>query len=119
MDAVKIATPSPQMEIGRSAAIIKGVKAPAPAPGGEAEGGEAAPRVAVDAQEVERAAQELASHYNLKMEVSWDDRASLLVLKVFSPDGSRLLRQFPAETVLKMAQRLRSGSDDGLLTSQV
>jgi uncharacterized FlaG/YvyC family protein len=73
----------------------------------------------VDAQDLDQAARELAGHYNLKMEVAWDDRTGRQVLKVLSPDGGRLLRQFPAETVLKMAERLRSGADDGLLTSLV
>jgi uncharacterized FlaG/YvyC family protein len=66
-----------------------------------------------------RAAEELAERYNLKVEVAWDDRTGRQVLKVLSPEGDRLLRQFPAEAVLKLAERLRSGYLDGLLTSLV
>jgi uncharacterized FlaG/YvyC family protein len=73
----------------------------------------------VDQQELRRTAEELAEHYDLKMEVAWDDRAGRQVLKVMSPDGKRILSQFPAEVVLKMAERLRSGLSDGLLTSLV
>lgn len=124
MEIVKVAAQALQVETGREAAIPKAVRVQAVSrDGGVA--GEALPRVEAlandqaDADQLGQAAQELAGHYNLKMEVAWDDRTGRQVLKVLSPEGDRLLRQFPAEAVLRMAERLRSGADDGLLTSLV
>lgn len=82
------------------------------------EGEQAAPSQSSPQEgEVRAAAQELAMRFNLKMEVVWDDKSGQDILRVMSPDGKRLVRQFPPEAVLALAECLRQGATDGLLTS--
>jgi uncharacterized FlaG/YvyC family protein len=124
VEIVKVSTQTPQMPVERNGSIPKAVRAQAMS-GESGAAGEADPRVGaqsptpVDAQKLQQTADELAAHFNLKMEVVWDDSAGRQVLKVMSQDGKRVLLQFPAEEALKMAERLRSGSGEGLLTSTV
>jgi uncharacterized FlaG/YvyC family protein len=61
------------------------------------------------------AAAELATRLNLKVELGQDDHTGRSVVRIFSHDGERLLRQIPPETTLRMLDRLRSGEGEGLL----
>ncbi len=114
MDAIRATSQQP------SAERVKG----SPPPGRyrpQARSEEATPAssnlVKPDGNEVRELAEKLAVRFNLKMEVVRDDKTGQDILKVMSPDGKRLLRQFPPEAVLALAERLRRGAADGLLTS--
>jgi uncharacterized FlaG/YvyC family protein len=48
-----------------------------------------------------------------------DQKSGETVLRVMSPDGKRVLRQYPSEAVLELADRLRSPGAEGLLASLV
>ena len=69
--------------------------------------------------DLKAAAQEIASRFDLKTEVVWDEKSDRQVVKVMSPDGKRLVCQFPSEVVLRLAERLRQGAERGLLASLV
>jgi uncharacterized FlaG/YvyC family protein len=123
VEIVKVSTQAPQVLLAQDGSIPRAGRAQAVA-GDGGESGQDDPRVAApspepDAQQLHRAAEDLAGHFNLKMEVDWDDRAGRQVLKVMSQDGERVLVQFPAKAALEMAERVRSGSSEGLLTSLV
>lgn len=69
----------------------------------------------VDQAELAAAAAELATRLNLQVELGRDDHTGRNVVRIFSHDGERLLRQIPPETTLKMLDRLRDGEGEGLL----
>lgn len=73
----------------------------------------------VSPQELEEILSALAVHYNLKFELSRDEKTGSDVVRIFSDDGQRLLRQMPPEAVLKIAEDLDRGGNGGLLGSLV
>ncbi|MBI5522375.1 MAG: flagellar protein FlaG [Desulfarculus sp.] len=91
--------------------------APQPAPDGPQAAGQAPP--AVSPQELEETLSALAVHYNLRFELSHDEKTGSDVVRIFSQDGERLLRQMPPEAVLKIAEDLDQGGNGGLLASLV
>lgn len=90
---------------------------PQPAPDGPQTAGQAPP--AVSRQELEETLSALAVHYNLRFELSHDEKTGSDVVRIFSQDGERLLRQMPPEAVLKIAEDLDRGGNGGLLGSLV
>ncbi|MBI4799381.1 MAG: flagellar protein FlaG [Desulfarculus sp.] len=88
-----------------------------PAPDGRQTVAQAAS--AVSPQELEETLSALAVHYNLRFELSHDEKTGSDVVRIFSQDGERLLRQMPPEAVLKIAEDLDQGGNGGLLGSLV
>ncbi len=79
--------------------------------------GQTAP--AVPAQEVAAAVQELELRFDLKVEMATDEETGREVVRIFSKDGKRLLRQMPPEEVLQMADRARQGTLENLVHNRV
>lgn len=75
----------------------------------------APPPTQVETADLAAAAMELANRLNLQVELGQDGRTGRNVVRIFSHDGERLLRQIPPETTLKMLDRLRAGDNEGLL----
>ncbi len=73
----------------------------------------------VSKQALDEALAALAMHYDLKFEVSRDERTGSEVVRIYSSDGKQLLRQTPPEAVLKIAENLAQGGRGGLLGSLV
>lgn len=73
----------------------------------------------VSKQALDEALAALAVHYDLKFEVSRDERTGSEVVRIYSSDGKQLLRQTPPEAVLKIAENLAQGGRGGLLGSLV
>ncbi|MFH1060933.1 MAG: flagellar protein FlaG [Pseudomonadota bacterium] len=86
-----------------------------PAPAGPSLAEAAPPATQVETADLAAAAAELADRLNLQVELGQDGRTGRNVVRIFSHDGERLLRQIPPETTLKMLDRLRAGDDQGLL----
>lgn len=74
---------------------------------------------AVSPEELAETLSALAVHYNLKFEMSHDEKTGSEVVRIFSQDGQRLLRQMPPDAVLKIAEDLDRGGNGGLLGSLV
>lgn len=81
------------------------------------EGSQAGP--VVNPEELAETLSALAVHYNLKFEMSHDEKTGSEVVRIFSQDGQRLLRQMPPDAVLKIAEDLDRGGHGGLLGSLV
>jgi len=73
---------------------------------------------APDRSSLDQAAQELASHFKVNVDVVRDS-SGRNVVRIMSPDGRRLLRQMPPEEVIRLADQARMGSIKGLLTFMV
>ena len=85
-------------------------KAPAPAaPSAESQSSEA----------VRQAASELEMRLGVKVELGQDESTGRIVVRIFNQEGDRLLRQIPAETILRMLDRFKAGAEQGLLGLQV
>jgi hypothetical protein len=65
------------------------------------------------------AASELGQRLGLQVELSHDEATGREVVRIFSEDGKRLLRQLPPEQVLRMAAQARDGALEGVLSSLV
>lgn len=70
-------------------------------------------------QAVREAASELSLRLGLKVELGQDEGTGRNIVRIFNQEGDRLLRQIPAETVLRMLDRLKSGVEEGILGLQV
>jgi uncharacterized FlaG/YvyC family protein len=73
------------------------------------------PQAPVDDAEVEKAARELERRFEVKVELAQDELTGRSVVRVFSPDGERLLRQLPPDAALQLAYRARRDSLLGIL----
>jgi|Deesub1362A_J573_1020465.scaffolds.fasta_scaffold01263_7 uncharacterized FlaG/YvyC family protein len=118
MEVLKVSTqPIAEPEVTRASTRVR-PEAPRQAPRSAPERaqGSAGP---AEAAQVEEAAQTLAARFDLKVELAQDEVTGRKVVRIFSRDGERLLRQMPPEEVLKLAQRARLGTLENLLTSVV
>ncbi len=79
----------------------------------------AASTTRASSEAVQRAASELSLRLGLKVELGQDEGTGRNVVRIFNQEGDRLLRQIPAETVLRMLDRLKSGVEEGILGLQV
>lgn len=68
---------------------------------------------------VRQAAIELSLRLGLTVELGRDERTGRNVVRIYNQEGDRLLRQIPAEAVLRILDRLMSGSEEGILGLQV
>jgi|GEM_PF-5559466 len=68
---------------------------------------------------VRQAASELSLRLGLKVELGRDEGTGRNIVRIFNQEGDRLLRQIPAETVLRLLDRLKAGSEEGILGLQV
>lgn len=97
-------------------------KATVPASGSDEAGGNAstiAPPAESSRSELKKAARELEVRFNLKVEMATDETTGREVVRIFSEDGERLLRQMPPEEVLHMAAQARQGTLESILDSTV
>lgn len=78
-----------------------------------------APPPAVSAKELMQAAKELEVRFNLTVKMVTDEATGREVVRIFSKDGERLLRQMPPDQVLAMADRARQGTLENILNSIV
>jgi uncharacterized FlaG/YvyC family protein len=53
------------------------------------------------------------------VELGRDESTGRNIVRIFNQEGDRLLRQIPAETVLRMLDRLKAGAEEGILELQV
>ena len=83
-------------------------------PGPEA----AASRRRLSPEEMDRSIQSLASQVNLKVEQTTDEKSGHKVVRIFTRDGERLLRQMPPEAALRILEEVKSGGE-GLLSSVI
>jgi len=74
---------------------------------------------AVSEQDITQAIKELEVRFNLQVEMITDEETGRGVVRIFSEDGKRLLRQMPPEEVLEMAAQARQGALESLLNSRV
>jgi len=79
----------------------------------------AEPSPTVSKSELQKAARELEVRFNLKVEMATDETTGRGVVRIFSEDGERLLRQLPPEQVLHMADEARQGNLESILNSMV
>jgi uncharacterized FlaG/YvyC family protein len=91
----------------------------AEAPGAPKQAGQAGRPGQEDRAARQRAAVELGQALGLQVELSHDEATGREVVRIFSEDGQRLLRQLPPEQVLRMAAQARDGSLEGVLSSLV
>lgn len=68
-------------------------------------------------EDLRQAARDLELRFNVKVELGTDEETGRKVVRIFSQDGKRLLRQMPPDETLQMAARARDGSLRNLLTS--
>lgn len=80
---------------------------------------DAASSKAVSAEDLMKAVQELEVRFNLKVEMATDEATGREVVRIFSKDGKRLLRQMPPDQVLHMAAQARQGTLESLLDNRV
>ncbi|MCA1905489.1 MAG: flagellar protein FlaG [Desulfarculus sp.] len=73
----------------------------------------------VSSEAVQQAASELALRLGLKVELGRDESTGRNIVRIFNQEGDRLLRQIPAETVLRMLDRLKAGAEESILELQV
>ncbi|KMY69188.1 hypothetical protein AAU61_06745 [Desulfocarbo indianensis] len=74
---------------------------------------------AVSEEDLAQAIKELEVRFNLQVEMFTDEETGRGVVRIFSEDGKRLLRQMPPEEVLEMAAQARRGALENLLNSRV
>lgn len=75
--------------------------------------------VAPDEAKIKQVADQLEARTGMQVQMAKDQKSGETVLRVMSPDGKRVLRQYPSEAVLELADRLRSPGAEGLLASLV
>lgn len=73
----------------------------------------------VSQADMDKALVDLASRTNLKVELGADEESGRPVVRIYTKDGERLLRQMPPEAALKLAADLRSGAGEGLFSSVI
>ncbi len=69
--------------------------------------------------ELEQAARHLAQNAKLRVELGEDQETGRTVVRIFSRDGERLLRQMPPEELLRLAARAQEEYGQSLLDSRV
>ncbi len=79
----------------------------------------APPPKAVSAADLMKAVEDLKVRFNLKVEMATDEATGREVVRIFSKDGKRLLRQMPPDQVLHMAAQARQGTLENLLNNTV
>jgi len=78
----------------------------------------AAPQ-AVSSKKLMQAVKELEVRFNLTVKMVTDEATGREVVRIFSKDGKRLLRQMPPDQVLQMADQARQGNLESILNSRV
>jgi uncharacterized FlaG/YvyC family protein len=73
----------------------------------------------VSPKDLMQAVQDLEVRFNLKVVMATDEATGREVVRIFSEDGKRLLRQMPPDQVLHMAAQARQGTLENLLNSRV
>ncbi|MFH1034732.1 MAG: flagellar protein FlaG [Pseudomonadota bacterium] len=114
MDVAKISMP-PQVEPS-SQPVLRGVR-PRQETASSPQVGQASQPIS--REDLEAAMASLSVHTNLKVELSHDEKTGSEVVRIFSEDGKRLLRQIPSEAVLNIAENLEQKGKGGLLGSLV
>ena len=117
MDVTRLDMPRtsevPEVRVSRTREQVRERKTPA----GGAE--EAEPRRrSLGPQEMESSLESLASQVNLKVEQTTDEKSGHKVVRIFTRDGERLLRQMPPEAALRILQEVAAGGE-GLLSSVI
>lgn len=74
---------------------------------------------AVSNDKLVQAVHDLEVSFNLKVVMATDEATGRDVVRIFSEDGKRLLRQMPPDQVLSMAARARQGTLENLLDDMV
>jgi uncharacterized FlaG/YvyC family protein len=74
---------------------------------------------AIDQETLKKAAQELASRFDVKVETAQDESTGRYVVRIMSSDGERLIRQMPPESALRMAAQAKQGQLRGIMDSVV
>ena len=69
--------------------------------------------------DMDKALTDLAGRTNLKVELGADEESGRPVVRIYTKDGERLLRQMPPEAALKLAADLRSGAGEGFFSSVI
>lgn len=96
-----------------------------PPPAGQQPGEASVPKPAEAAQapasqaDMDKALTDLAGRTNLKVELGADEESGRPVVRIYTKDGERLLRQMPPEAALKLAADLRSGAGEGFFSSVI
>ncbi|MCB2188677.1 MAG: flagellar protein FlaG [Deltaproteobacteria bacterium] len=105
-------------EVNRPVFQSKGTTGkPAEAPESSAVG--KSPAEQVDETRLNQAMQDLAKHYGVEFKRTTDEKTGRQIIQVFSPDGERMLRQFPPQAVVEMAAKARQGMAESLFNSTV
>jgi uncharacterized FlaG/YvyC family protein len=73
----------------------------------------------IDLAKLEEAAKELASRFDVKVEMAQDESTGRYVVRILSQDGERVIRQMPPESTLRMAAQARQGQIRGIMESVV
>jgi uncharacterized FlaG/YvyC family protein len=73
----------------------------------------------VSSEQLIKAVQDLEVRFNLKVVMATDEATGREVVRIFSEDGKRLLRQMPPDQVLHMAAKARQGNLENLLDDMV
>lgn len=73
----------------------------------------------VSEKKLVQAAKELEVRFNLSVKMVTDEATGREVVRIFSKDGKRLLRQMPPDQVLRMADQARRGTLESILNSVV
>lgn len=93
-------------------------KIAAPQKSGDQAKNDQAPQ-AVSNDQLIKAVQDLEVNFNLKVVMATDEATGRDVVRIFSEDGKRLLRQMPPDQVLYMAAQARQGTLENLLDDMV
>jgi uncharacterized FlaG/YvyC family protein len=72
-----------------------------------------------EGKDLAAALNEISVKFGVQVKLAQDENTGFSVVKIFSNDGSRLLRQMPPESALQMAAKARDGSLTSLLNSVV
>lgn len=67
--------------------------------------------------DLDQAMRDLEARFKVKVELTQDEETGRQLVRIKSPDGKRILRQIPPESVLEMAHRTKTSQGQGLLTS--
>ena len=72
---------------------------------------------AIDQKSLEKAAKEIESRFDVQVETAQDESTGRYVVRIMSGDGSRLIRQMPPESALRMAEQAKQGQLRNIMDS--
>ena len=70
-------------------------------------------------EEIERAFNDMAGKINLKVDLGQDEQSGRTVVRIYTKDGDKLLRQIPPEAVIEIMEKQGSGGAAGFFDSVV